>query len=514
MTQPTIPSISFGQRQVGLDQPCFVIAEAGSNHNGSLEHAYRLIDVAVEARADAVKFQIFRASALYPPTAGRSDYLGDERNIFDIIRAMEMPAEWLPKLAEYSRKSGIAFMASPFDEASVDLLDPYVDAFKCASYEMTHTPLLQHMARKGKPIVVSTGTAALVEVGEAIEAVRAAGNDQMVVLQCTAAYPAPLQSINSRALVTMREVFGVLTGLSDHSRDPIAAPMTAAALGAVVIEKHYTLSNRLPGPDHAFAIEPHELAEMVRRIRDVHDALGTGHKEISAVEQELRAFARRSVYSTRRIEAGEPLTTDNSAVLRAGKLQHGMAPRDYPRSLGRPLARVIDAHQPVSASDLTPAPEVAPAISLQPAGPEDEGRVWVWNNEPDTRRASLRSDIIPWHDHRHWFAARLADPQTSLWIVQTPTDGAVGSVRIERRAEEDVLSIACTPGVRGQGIGARAIAAAAEQHARSGRGTVLVAFVKPDNAASLRAFERAGFVRDGSREVEGQALEVYVFRGA
>ena len=503
MMERSIPSILIGGRRVGLDEGCYVIAEAGSNHNGSLEQAYRLIDVAVEAGADAVKFQIFRASALYPPTAGKSDYLGDERNIFDIIKAMEMPPEWLPKLADYARAKGIGFMASAFDEASTDMLDPYVDAYKCASYEMTHTPLLRHMASKGKPIVFSTGTASLVEVGEAIEVVRAAGNDQMIVLQCTAAYPAPLESINARVVATMREVFGVLTGLSDHSRDAVAAPVTAVALGAVVIEKHYTLSNRLPGPDHAFALEPHELTEMIRRIREVERTLGTGRKEVHAVEEELRAFARRTVFSSRRIEPGEPLSEANTIVLRAGKHRHGMSPRQGVESFGRRVTRAIEPYEPVSLDDLAPASLAAPVVNLRKAERRDEGRVWVYNDEPGARRVSISKESIPWEAHKVWFAAKLADPKTSLFIVECGGE-SVGTLRIERRGEEDQISIALTPSARGRGIGVAAIVEAARKHEGG-----LVALVRPDNTASARAFETAGFVRMGSRDVHGTKVDVF-----
>lgn len=502
-------SFFVGQRRVGFGAPCFVIAEAGSNHDGKLEQAYRLIDLAAEAGADAVKFQIFKASALYPPTAGKSDYLGDERNIFDIIRAMEMPPDWLPLLSKRARERGVAFMASAFDEASVDLLDPYVDAFKVASYEMTHTPLLQHTARKGKPIIFSTGTASLVEVAEAIEAVRVTGNEAMVVLQCTAAYPAPLESIDARSLVTMREVFGVPTGLSDHSRDAIVAPMTAVALGATVIEKHYTLSNRLAGPDHPFSLEPHELIEMVRRIREVERTLGTGEKSVHGVEAELRAFARRTVFTTKAVVAGEVVSRENTAVLRAGKLAHGLPPRDYPAALGRKFVRALDGYATVMPTDVEAGPREA-TVTLRSAEESDMGRVWVWNNEPDARAASIRAASIPWADHQRWFAAKLRDVNTAFWMVELPEAGAIGSVRIERRGEEDVISLALTPGARGRGLGSVVIAEAVRQRRRAGIERRVVALVKPDNAASAKAFVRAGFVLEGNREVDGVSVEAYV----
>ena len=188
-------NVNIAGRPVGDGERCFIIAEAGSNHNGSLEHAKRLIDVAVDAEADAVKFQLFRAAKLYPKAAGRSDYLNLDRSIYDVIADMEMPYEWLPELAEYCGEKGIIFMSSAFDEESVDRLDPYVPAYKVASYEMTHLPLVRHIAWKGKPVVISTGTANLEEVDETVEAFFATGNRDLMLMQCTASYPAPVEAL-------------------------------------------------------------------------------------------------------------------------------------------------------------------------------------------------------------------------------------------------------------------------------------------------------------------------------
>jgi sialic acid synthase SpsE len=344
--------IRIGERWVGTGEPAFIIAEAGSNHNGSFEQALRLIDVAAEAGADAVKFQHFKAARLYPRSAGESDYLRVRRSIYDIIEEMETPDEWVPRLAAACRERTIAFLSTPFDEAAADLLEPYVPAFKVASYEMTHDPLLRHVARKGKPILMSTGTARLDEVVRAVQTVREAGNDEIVVLQCTASYPTPPEAVNARAIVALREATGAPAGLSDHSRDPIVAPMAAVALGACVIEKHFTLSNRLPGPDHAFAIEPHELRELVRRVRETEQVLGHGRKETLAQEQELRDFARRSVFAIRAIAPGEALAADNVAVLRCGKLGAGLPPDALGQVLGRKAARTIRAESLIHLEDL------------------------------------------------------------------------------------------------------------------------------------------------------------------
>jgi N-acetylneuraminate synthase len=344
--------VRIGERWIGDGEPVYIVAEAGSNHNGSFEQALRLIDAAADARADAVKFQQFKAAKLYPKSAGASDYLNTPRSIYDIIHDMETPDDWVSGLAGHCRRRGLAFLSSPFDEESADLLEPWVPAFKVASYEMTHAPLLRHIARKGKPMIVSTGAAVLDEVLHSVEIIRGEGNDQIVLLQCTAKYPTPLNAVNARALVVLREATGFPTGLSDHSRDPIVAPLVAVALGACLIEKHFTLSNRLPGPDHEFAVEPHELRALVQRVREAEQALGHGRKETLPEEEELRAFARRSIFALRAIGPGERLTRENVAVLRCGKLGFGLPPEALERVIGRTTARAIGAEALIRLEDL------------------------------------------------------------------------------------------------------------------------------------------------------------------
>ena len=346
-----VRTVSVGSKKLGDGYPCFIIAEAGSNHNGSLEQAKLLIDAAASAGADAVKFQLFRASKLYPRAAGQSDYLKDARSIYDIIREMEMPYDWLPELAAHCQKKMVLFMASAFDEESVDRLDPFVSVHKVASYEMTHRPLLRAVAQKGKPVILSTATADLAEVLEAVEVFLDLGNRDLMLMQCTAAYPAPLESLNVRAISTMREAFGLPVGLSDHSRDPLVGPLAAVAVGAHLIEKHVTLNNSLQGPDHRFALEPQELRIMIRKIRETEQALGNGEKRPHSVETELRDFARRSIFTTKDVAAGEELTADNISVLRCGKLPSGLQPKEYPSLLGRRAARLIPAESAIQPND-------------------------------------------------------------------------------------------------------------------------------------------------------------------
>ena len=339
-------------KSIGCGSPCFVIAEAGSNHNGDLDLARRQIDIAARCGADAIKFQVFRASRMYPRNAGVSNYLKSPNAIYDIISAMEMPYEWIPILAEHSRTHGLIFLASVFDEESVEQVAPYVPAFKIASYEMTHLPLVEHVCKQGKPVIISTGTATLAEVEETVEACRQAGNDDLILLQCTASYPAPLDTLNIRAMTTLAEHFNVPVGLSDHSRDPIVGPVPAVACGASIIEKHFTVSNELPGPDHAFAVEPTELSLMVQQIRGAEQALGMKEKLTGTVEEELRSFARRTIFSVVDIEKGKSFAADNIAVLRCGNNQYGFSPRDYHGLLGRKAARFIPADTGIQSDDV------------------------------------------------------------------------------------------------------------------------------------------------------------------
>jgi len=347
--------VKIGNRWVGDEEPCFIIAEAGSNHDGKKDQALQLISVAAEAGADAVKFQVFRAASLYAKKAGASDYLQMEKSIYEIISDMEMPYGWLPELAAFARARGILFLASVFDEESTDQLSPHVEAFKIASYEMTHIPLIRHVAKKGKPVIMSTGTADLEEVGKSVRQFMETGNRDLILMQCTAAYPAPIESLNVRALSTLKKAFGIPSGLSDHSRDPIIGPLAAVGQGAHVIEKHFTLSNDLPGPDHRFAVEPEELGLMIRKVREMEKALGTGNKETDPVEEELRRFARRSIFATKDIPKGGLFTRQNIAVLRCGNLTPGLEPSFFDTVLGMRARRDIAEEEPILEQDYGPS---------------------------------------------------------------------------------------------------------------------------------------------------------------
>ena len=345
-------AFEIGHRSVGPDEPTFVVAEAGSNHNGDLELAKELIDVAANAGADAVKFQTFRAGDMYVEDSGEVEYLDDDRSIYEIIESMEMPYEWIPELYEYCREQGVQFLSTPFDERSARELEEYVPAWKVASYTSGHVPFLGFLAGTEKPIIMSTGAHDLDEVAESVEVLQEAGVSDLVLLQCVAAYPTPLSDINVRVVETLREEFGVPAGLSDHTLDPVIAPSAAVALGASVVEKHFTLDKSMEGPDHQFALEPDELDRMVSAVRDTETALGSAEKRVLDVEGELYEKARRAIHAVADIEAGETFTDENVKVLRPGDRESGLHPKFYDEVIGKTVAKTVEKGQGIQWDDL------------------------------------------------------------------------------------------------------------------------------------------------------------------
>ncbi|HEY8168080.1 MAG: N-acetylneuraminate synthase family protein [Candidatus Limnocylindrales bacterium] len=341
--------VRIGDREVGDGAPVYIIAEAGSNHDRDLAQARRLIEVAAEAGADAVKFQTFQSDRIVAETPTRAAYLDailpPDKTMSELFRELELPREWHAELKAYAEGCGIDFLSTPFDHEAVDLLDGLgVKAFKVATYELWHLPLIRDIASRGKPIICSTGMADIGEVQDAVDAVRSTGNEQLILLHCVVNYPPPFSQLNLRAIETMRRAFGVPVGWSDHTPGWLA-PVVATTLGAAVIEKHYTTDRTRPGPDHRFALEPDELTAMVRAIRDAQAALGDGVKRMADAEADLYVTARRSLFAARAIEPGTTLTEDDVAILRPGT---GIEVRELPNVLGRVARRRIERHEPLA----------------------------------------------------------------------------------------------------------------------------------------------------------------------
>ncbi len=341
--------VVIGRRRVGDGHPCYVVAEAGSNHNRDLDTARRLIDAAAEAGADAVKFQTYSGKAVYSTKTPQFDYLAPltDKKPHALLEDISLPREWQPVLAEHCREQGVEFLSSPFDRQAVDELDALeIGAYKIASFELVDLPFLEYVGEKRRPVVLSTGMATLGEIEEAMEAARTGGATEFCLLQCASLYPAPPKVMNLRAILTMKAAFGVPVGLSDHTLG-LHVPCAAVALGANLLEKHFTLDRRHPGPDHGFAIEPSELRDLVVHVREVEAALGDGLKRGPSDEEaaEMYSKARRSIVAARAIPAGTPIEREMLTVKRPG---FGIKPKFIDTLVGRKASVDIDEDEVIT----------------------------------------------------------------------------------------------------------------------------------------------------------------------
>ncbi len=340
-------TFEIGGQTVGPDEPAFVIAEAGSNHNGDLETAKELIDVAADAGADAVKFQTFRAEDLYVDDRELVD--DPEDSTYTLLESLEQPYEWIPELYEHCESRDIQFISSPFDERSAAELAEYVPAFKVASFTLSHHQFLEELIEYKKPVIMSTGAHEQAEIEEAVNVLRANGVDDIALLHCVSSYPTPIEEINIRAIETLQREFETVVGFSDHTTDPTTAPAAAVALGAPIVEKHFTLDKEMDGPDHSFALEPNELKKMIDGIRQTEKALGDGSLEVAAVESGTKSRAQRGIFASRSIDVGHQIDKDDLNILRPGSAQkQGLHPKYFDELVGSTLVVDVERGEPVT----------------------------------------------------------------------------------------------------------------------------------------------------------------------
>lgn len=331
-------------KQIGQGYPCFIIAEAGVNHNGSLRIAKELIDAAVLAGVDAVKFQTFNTDQIVSRSAPKAEYQIDKtaegESQLEMLQRLELSEADHEQLEVYCHEKRIIFLSTPFDKDSVDLLERLnIPAFKIGSGELTNYSLLKYISEKGKPMILSTGMSDLKEVGDAVDIIHQSGNDQLVLLHCVSNYPADPSDVNLRAMQTMRDAFRLPVGYSDHTLG-IEIPLAAVALGACVIEKHFTLDRDMPGPDHQASITPVELKDMVLGVRKVEQSLGHGRKEPSVRESSTAAVARRSLVAAEDITKGTIIKEKHIKIMRPGT---GLPPRMFAEVIGKKADMNIDA---------------------------------------------------------------------------------------------------------------------------------------------------------------------------
>jgi len=351
-------NININQHIIGSNHT-FIIAEASSNHGRDLNRAKAMIDIASNAGADAVKFQVFTANTIAADTddervmvkaSEKSVFVNKDTKLIDLYRANELPRDWLPELASYAKEKNIIFLATPFDEDAVDQLEAIkVPAYKVASYELLAVPLLCKIALTKKPIIISTGMATIGEIEDAVNIIQTAENNQIILLHCSSIYPTPPQNINLRALKTIQQAFPDFPiGYSDHSLG-IGIPIAAVALGANVIEKHFILDDGVNTVDDKFSLTPNKLKEMISNIRDVEKGLGSSYKGPSELEKKEKILARRSLWITKDIAKGEKLTPENIKCLRPGL---GLSPLQYDLVLNHQASHDLKANQPLEWKDL------------------------------------------------------------------------------------------------------------------------------------------------------------------
>lgn len=345
--------INIGSREIGEGCPTFIIAEMSGNHNMDFNRAVAIIEAAKAAGADAVKLQTYTADTI--TLNSDSDYfmIRDEslwggRSLYDLYQEAYTPWDWQPKLKKIADDLGIILFSSPFDYTAIDFLEKMdVPAYKIASYEINDTPLIRYAAKTGKPVIISTGIAAIADISKAVEACYEAGNENVILLKCTSSYPCPYEEMNIRTIPNLSETFGCLSGLSDHTfGDEVA--IASVALGAHVVEKHMTLKRSDGGVDSAFSMEADEFADMVKHIRNVEKALGKVTYSLSNVQKEEKKSSR-SLFVSKAIKAGEKFTTDNIKSVRPG---YGLDPALYDKVLGKTAARDLEFAKPLEIKDI------------------------------------------------------------------------------------------------------------------------------------------------------------------
>ena len=342
-------TIRISDRPVGPGYPVFIVAELSANHRHDLDVAVESIKAIKKAGADAVKLQTYTADTLTIDCDNEYFHIDhgtiwDGKLLYELYQEAYTPWEWQPLLKRTAEEMNLICFSSPFDRTAVDFLEGInVPAYKVASLEITDLPLIEYIASKGKPVMISTGVATLSELEDAVTACRRVGNEQVILLKCTTEYPAPLESVNLRALRPLQETFKTVVGLSDHTLG-ISVPIAAVALGTSVIEKHFTLSKDLGGPDASFSLDPQEFSSMVRSIREVERALGKVEYDLSEATLKNREFCR-SLFVVRDMNAGDLFTNETVRSIRPG---HGLKPRYLDEILGRKASRDIKRGTPIT----------------------------------------------------------------------------------------------------------------------------------------------------------------------
>lgn len=346
--------IQIGDKKIGSGEKCFIIAEAGVNHNGNVDNALKMISAAAEAGVDAVKFQTFQADQIVSQNAPTALYqkrnTGSSESQYQLLKNLELPLKAYPDIIAECKRNNIIFMSTPFDHPSVDLLEKFnMEIYKIPSGEITNIPLLKYIAVKNKPIIISTGMATIEEIGDALNTIYEAGNNEVILLQCTSNYPIDPADANLNAMHSIARKFNLPVGFSDHTLG-IEIAMAAVALGACVIEKHFSLDKTLPGPDHKMSLSSTELKDMVSGIRNVEAAMGNGIKEPAECEKNTAEVARKSIHYKDNLCKGKELKDGDFIMLRPGD---GIPPAELHKFIGMKLIKNVNSGSKLKLSDFS-----------------------------------------------------------------------------------------------------------------------------------------------------------------
>ncbi len=489
-----------GKRTIGQGNPAFIIAEMSGNHNQSFGNALKIIDAAAEAGADAVKLQTYTADTLtidcdkeYFQVKVNDSWKGN--TLYSLYKKAYTPWDWQPKLKEYAESKGLLLFSTPFDFTAVDFLEKMnVPLYKVASFETNHLPLLKKIGSAKKPVIISRGLTSIEDLGLAIKTLKEAGAPEVAVLHCVSSYPALPEQMNLNTIPDISRRFNVISGLSDHTLGTTAA-ITSVALGASIIEKHVTTSRAEGGPDAAFSLEPQELKEMVRKIREAEAALGRVTYEAGNKEAENVLF-KQSIFVSKDIKKGELFNEANIRIIRPG---HGLAPKNYESVLGKTAAQDLEKGTPLRWGHVEMQGEKNENLLLRFAQEEDCNDIYEWRNDPITIRFSP-SGGVEYKNHLQWFAKKIKDQNTQLFIILNQEQQKIGIIRFDKEEEKAEVSINLNPKHRRQGYGKKSLQKALEIYFNNFNIDEITARINPENEASLKLFLGLGFKDTHNRD--------------
>lgn len=486
--------VKIKDRLIGDGQPAYIIAEMSANHAGSIERAKEIIRTAKECGADCVKIQTYTSDTLTIDCDNEYFQIGagtwNGENLYQLYGKAYTPWEWQKELKEEADKVGIDFFSTPFDESATDFLEEIgCEFYKIASFELVDIPLIEYVASKGKPMIMSTGMASVEEIEEAVQAVRKQGNDQLVLLKCSSAYPAVSEDMHLKTIADMKERFQIPIGLSDHSMGSMGA-VVAVSLGANVIEKHFCISREIENPDASFSMTPEEFKQMVTDIRTAEKAMGIPTYGVSKQEENSVVF-RRSIFAVKDIEKGEKLTTENIRIIRPG---YGMKPKYFKEILGSVANEAMKRGTPLKETML---------LKIQEAKETDAEILYQWKNDPVTRANSFCEKEVTWEKHKEWFSKKLKAEECRLYICRMGNI-PVGQIRldIEKEQKAAVISYSVDKEFRGKRIGTKMLELAEEKVREKKDLLFLTGEVKKENVASSKCFESRGFEK---QQKDGEA---------